>query len=99
MQQPAVHTYPARAQVLVLPLCAVFLWSAIWVSNLLFISQVLLDPRIWVWFKAIKGLRRILSHPKDVVPMMNKSYVVYRVEHMDCGAFYIGLGILCSKYS
>ena len=31
-----------------------------------------------------------MSHPKDRVPMMNKSNVVYKVECADCDATYVG---------
>ena len=54
------------------------------------ISHILMDLKVSVCFKPVKTLRRLLSQPKDVVPMWSKSSVVKKVKCKDCKASYTG---------
>ena len=54
------------------------------------ISRVLRDVRIKVCFKPMNTLRRLLSRPKDVIPLWSKSNVVYKVKCKECKASYVG---------
>ena len=43
-----------------------------------------------VSFRPVNTLRRMLSRPKDVIPEMQKSGVVYKIPCASCPASYIG---------
>ena len=48
------------------------------------------DVGIKTIFRSATSLRQILSHPKDPIPDLSKSGVVYRIPCMDCEASYVG---------
>ena len=45
---------------------------------------------IKVTFCPLTSLRRVLSHPKDLIPLLYQSGVVYRIGCLVCDACYIG---------
>ena len=48
------------------------------------------DLGIKTIFTPTRSLRQILSHPKDPIPMLHKSGVVYRIPCKDCEKSYVG---------
>ena len=54
------------------------------------IRRVLKDLDIQTCFTPVSTLRQMLSHPKDPIPTMKKSGVVYRIPCADCGKSYVG---------
>ena len=54
------------------------------------LRRVLSPLGVRVCFHPAITLRQLLSKPKDVVPDVEKSGVVYRVPCADCSASYIG---------
>jgi len=54
------------------------------------IRRVLAECNIRTFFKTTNTLRQLLSHPKDCIPLKNKSGVVYYIPCKDCTFIYIG---------
>ena len=54
------------------------------------IRRVLKDLDIQTCFTPVSTLRQMLSHPKDPIPTMKKSGVVYRIPCADCDKSYVG---------
>ena len=54
------------------------------------ISRVLAEIDIHTYFKPVNTIRSMVSHPKDRVPLLSKSGVVYKVECGCCNASYVG---------
>ena len=51
-------------------------------------SGVLTEINIHTYFKLVNTIRSMVSHPKDRVPQLNRSGVVYKVECGCCNASY-----------
>ena len=54
------------------------------------IRRVLKYLDIQTCFTPVSTLRQMLSHPKDPIPTMKKSGVVYRIPCADCDKSYVG---------
>ena len=54
------------------------------------IRRILQKLNITTSFKPVTTLRQILSHPKDPIPTLNKTGVVYRIPCADCDGSYVG---------
>ena len=53
-------------------------------------KRVLGSDNIRVSFRPPNSLRNMLSHPKDPVPLGQKSNIVYRIPCVDCDKCYVG---------